>query len=112
MKKTPAPTPEDYLRAAEIVKERGWNRGGYTDTSTGAVCLLGAIYYARAERLGIKTPFDKEGEPRRTIDFAIPREVQDKEFGPWTMAWEWNDSTARGKGQVSAKLRRLAKVSA
>lgn len=32
--------------ARDIIRERGWSRGTYVNSNTGAVCSLGAIYFA------------------------------------------------------------------
>jgi len=87
------------MRAAQIIRERGWCQGVACD-ETGAVCLVGAIYDIREKAADIPYEFAKsEPEPAYSAYKIMERRNQ---IGPW------NDEPRRTAEEVIAALEAAA----
>lgn len=99
-----------FLRAAEVVEERGWQRYHWGDVDEGPVCLLGAIGVATIE-MGV-APLYATTASMASMSFRFERpDLWDDANDPWL----WNDGlrfairpSRRPKARVVAALRRLA----
>lgn len=92
-----------YRRAAEIIDERGWHQGWYSDPDGQRVCLLGACAVACG------ATFD----PRN--DQPCPEFDDSADHKRWFAAWDaltpfvahlsaWNDAADRTAEDVKALL--------
>lgn len=88
---TVLPEGQDYLRAAEILRERGWAKL-IGENAVGEVCAGGAILLAVNERLG-------EGRHRIMGD-----EVAHQMNLPWRTVQDWNDEPERTEEEILKAL--------
>lgn len=85
-----------YLRAIEVLKERGWYQGGLEEGPGGPCCMVGACNVALS---GSAT------SPRFHQDLdEVARAVGSILLG------DWNDAKGRTRRQVIAALRKAAKL--
>ncbi len=81
---------ECYLKAIEIIEQRGWCQGRLTNPK-GEVCITGAIQIATYQSLELQG---------HTLNLLH------KNLG--TIISKWNDAPERTKGEVIAKLKEVA----
>lgn len=109
----PSISRETFLRAADILGERGWCQGSYVNED-GRVCMLGAIGLAVFEA-GISNPID----PRVNADWV--RQGKHPDWGnvavalgmvlnlnDHRIAFRFNDKSSMTETGVREALRRLA----
>lgn len=99
--------PDLLEQAAEVIDERGWHRGHYTDSDGRCVCLVGAVSIAaglRPDALGFP-----DGAPDKTRVAIAQTAVRAVER--WLSvddATDWNDDDAEDVNQVVDELRACA----
>src|SRR5882672_7894855 len=81
---------ECYLKAIEIIEQRGWCRGKLVN-GRGEVCMAGAIQVATTESYKLQ---------QRALN------LMHSTLG--TFISKWNDAPERTKNEVIAKLREIA----
>ncbi|SRR5258706_12465283 len=79
---------ECYLKAIEVIEQRGWCQGRLMDNQ-GKLCIVGAIQMTNA--------------PYNTKNYAL--RLLHRTLG---LAGHWNDAPERTKGEVIAKLKEIA----
>ena len=81
---------ECYLKAIEIIEQRGWCKG-HLSNAQGEVCMAGAIQIAT---------FNNASLQNKTLDLLH------ETLG--ILISKWNDAPERTKGEVIAKLKEIA----
>lgn len=87
---------QDYERAAEIIRERGWLKGAAEDSS-GQVCAAGAVLWAAVERMGSEEITADQSVMARDMELDYP-----------IVQW-WNDRSERTREEVIERLEFAAK---
>lgn len=92
------------LRAAQVVRQRGWWRGpvGFGDHSP--VCVIGAIRVAVTGNPGLTSPGISVGVVPAYIRLAASLDLEHSEGA----VVSWNDKMAQGQGHVIEALERAA----
>lgn len=97
-------TPAEVLsRARDVLAERGWHQGGYTNRRTGAVCLYGAVNVARGVAVNSAEP-----ESRRLASLVL---VADGFDDPLNIGG-WNDAPERTYEDVIFALKHAEELAA
>lgn len=91
------------LRAADVLRERGWHQGGLRNIETGAVCMMGALLVA-AGWDGENTCHD--GNLFAIADNAVERHL--RRIWPQTSIPNFNDDIAKEANEVIAVLEAVA----
>lgn len=101
-------TPELLEKAADILEERGWFRGGYQDPHGSAVCLIGALSIAAGLPANALGTWDKDNDPDAIarVHFAI--EAFERDLDTEVDVSDWNDELAETALEVTTTLREVA----
>lgn len=104
------PWQEILLKAADILKERGWTQDAFTKPG-GSVCLLGALN--RADNLAADGCSILKGSGRLDSCYSPARALAEAKIieliCPGGIPW-WNDNAGRTKKQVLNVLYKVAGV--
>lgn len=95
-------TPEILTKAADVIDERGWYQGHYTDPDGRALCLVGAISVAA----GLAP--DAIGNGSGTDDLHAALAAFEIWLSPDMGPVDWNDEVAEDAAEVTGKLRECA----
>jgi len=99
-----------YTRAKQILRERGWSRGG-SQKSDSQVCILAACAAATGLEPYEWSDLDPEiVEPLRRIieeQYGVPQRKWVPQT-PSTTAWIWNDDVAQSIDEVETVLDKAA----
>lgn len=108
------PTSEVLYRAADLIEERGWQKGGdgWVGGASDPLCLEGGIQAAA----GISDNFlvDRCPAYRAVFDYlgAEACTLRYKEYTSRIRLYVWNDASARTADEVIATLRAAAVIEA
>jgi len=109
---TTTTTPKALLqRAADIITERGWHQGNYTDPKGCGVCALGAIHIAYAEAKSRPHPFLYVSGLSKWAEDPPLKAAYDglrDQIGDWIS--DWNDEEGRTAEEVMAAFRAAAEA--